>query len=188
MPLKLAQKYKENKSMKALKYIGLVFVLALFAMTFMGIYTQTATYPKYTEWSGGIWKFTGTFVAATDTFYFPFSIPRPKTGTDTIAVIADCGVAPYKQTGTTDTVKVVWSYQWSDDNTNWQTATAIGTDSTKTGTEGVYTWKQKTISIYTDGGLHPYYRIIAIGAATTGGATNVIGNKLLVYLLRQYGY
>jgi hypothetical protein len=177
--------------MKASKYIGLLIVIAVvFAMTFMGLYTLQPTFPgkSISEWNGGIWKFTHTFVAATDTCYMPFSPPRPKTGTDTIVVVVDCGVAAYGQSGTNDTLNVGWYYQWSDDNTNFQTATTIGIDSSATATEGVYEWKQKTISIYTDGGIHPYYRIIAIGRTPSGGKANFIGNKIIVNLLRQYSY
>ena len=174
--------------MKALKIGGLILVLALFASTFMGIYTQSATYPTYSQWVGGITSFTGTFVAATDTFYFPVSIPRPRAGTDTIAFVADLGIAAYNQSGTNDTLSVTWSYQWSDDNSNFQTPTTIGSDSSATATQGVYEYKQKTVSIYADGGLHPFYRIRAIGQTPSGGKANVIGNKLLVILLRQYNY
>jgi hypothetical protein len=175
--------------MKTIKYFLILGILTIFiAPMLMGIYTLSPTFPKPTEWGGGIWKFSHTFVAATDTAYMPFSPPRPKGGADTVAVIVDCGAAPDGQTGTGDTVKVYFGYQWSDDNTNWSALTAIGTDSTKTGTDEVYTWTQFRLGFYTSTGIHPYYRIVAIGQTTSGGATNIIGNKILVFLLRQYNY
>lgn len=173
--------------MKKIKFILFALVALVLLTVFMGIYTVQPTFPgkSITEWNGGIWKFTGTFVAATDTFYFPFSPPRPYDLLDTTVVAAQLGVAPYSQSGTTDTVKVTWRLQYSDDNTNWSTTVALGVDSTKTGTEGVYTWTRCFVTRFTGTGIHPYYRITAIGNETSGGATNIIGNKLLVFLLRQ---
>jgi hypothetical protein len=177
--------------MKTVKYFSLLIVIVLISMiAFMGTYTKTATYPKsIPDWPGGVIKFTHTFVAATDTVYFPFSCPRPKGANDTIAYRADLFVAPGLQSGATDTVNVGWAYQWSDDNVTWSTALAVGADSATTGVTDAYNQPtQYCISKFTHGGLHPYNRIRAIGNIPAGGKLNIIGNKLLVYLLRPYDY
>jgi hypothetical protein len=170
------------------KYFILLAVFMIAGLLSMGIYTVSPTFPGrgITEWGGGIWQFNGTFVAATDTFYFPINPPRPKSSIDTNVVALSLGAAPLSTAR--DTVKVAWSYQYSDDNTNWSTAVTVSTDSTKTGTVDVYTWKYAMITSYSSNGIHPYYRIRAIGGTTSGGANNIAGVKLLAFALRQYGY
>ncbi len=182
---------RKNIVMKTVKNLLVVcaFILLATISLYGGEYTLAPTYPDVSEWGGhGIVKYTHTFVAATDTCYMPFSVPRARAGTDTVVVSVSGGSAPYLQSGTTDTVKVYFGYQWSDNNTNWSTISALGTDSTKTGTEGVYTWVFNRITTFTPAGIHPYYRIVAIGQTTSGGATNIIGNKIMVFTLRPYDY
>ena len=177
--------------MKTIKILSLLVVIALVCtLTLMGSYTKSATYPKPPEWGGGMWKFTHTFVAATDTVYFPFSVPRSRSASDTIAVRADLYVAPSGQSGATDTCNVIWYYQWSDDNSIWSAlGTAVGADSLTTGVSDTYNAPvQYCVSRYTQGGIHPYHRFVAIGKIPSGGKLNIIGNKLLVYLFRPYDY
>lgn len=181
--------------MKTIKYLALVMVVFLMGTVFMGIYTLSPTYPTktspstYTSWgNGGITMFAHTFVAATDTCYMVFPVPRPKAGTDTIVAVASMYSAPVGQTGTNDTSNVYWGYQWSDDNSVWSTLTELGQDSTATGVSDTYISRCHIIGSYDGTGIHPFYRLVAIGKVPSGGKLNVIGNKFYVYLIRQYNY
>ena len=171
--------------MKALKYLALFTVIVVIGTMFMGIYTvkPTVAGANIPGWSGGILQFDGQFVAATDTFYFPFNADRPKSVQDTIAYALSLGCSPLSTAR--DTVDVYWGLQFSDDNSNWSTLTQLATDSTKTGTVSVYTWKQYILGTYFGTGIHPYYRVVAIGKTQSGGANNIAGNHIRAYALRQ---
>jgi hypothetical protein len=166
------------------KYFVLFTILAVVGMLSMGIYTVKPTrVTTNPDWYGGILQFDGQFVAATDTFYFPFTASRPKNVQDTIAYALSLGASPLSTAR--DTVDVYWGLQFSDDNSNWSSLTALATDSTKTGTVSIWTWKYYVIGTYVYGGIHPYYRVVAIGKTVSGGANNIIGNHVRVFALKQ---
>ena len=175
--------------MKTLKYLGFLTIVFMMATVFMGIYTIKPRAVSVTEWGGGgIIRFDFAFVAATDTAYFPFTVPRPHSGSDSVWYSIDLGVAPAVSFGTADSSNVYFGFQTSDDNVNWNTLVRIRQDSAATGTAGVFIFHNFNYVVGESSGCHPYNRIVVIGETPSGGKANEIGNQVIVYCLRQYNY
>lgn len=145
-------------------------------------YTKSKSVITVTNW-GNYLRFSHTFVTRTDTVYMPFQWDRPNSPGDTLLGIVNL------KTIYSDSNRVVWTYQYSDDNTNWSTAKSIGTDSADVAAATV---NYRTIEIGASieagyGGWQPYARFVAAGATLATGISNEIGNQLQVNILEPSG-
>ena len=143
---------------------------------------QTA--PQGWQWM----RFSGTFIAAVDTFYCPVTFPLPKEVNDTILCVANLQTRAYS--AAEDSIKVTLDYQWSSTDfgtTSGQTERAVGTyasilyDSTA---QANLLYKLKTAVVTTNvlfGHNQPYSRFRVRGVtATAGGVANRIGVKWIL--------
>jgi len=128
----------------------------------------------------GVYQFTHTFVAATDTinFVLPTLQPGSFIGADTCLYYVNV----YTQSVNGDSTAIDVRYLVSSDGSNWKSYTIL-TDSTSwasaatasttgTGTYGLNTF---VVSSSSHGGIQPYNRI-----RICGEASNLIGTKIKV--------
>jgi hypothetical protein len=174
-----------------LKLTALLVVLALFATpVLMGQAQYRVGYKIMTAKDGWTYyRFSGTFISATDTFYCPIASPLPFGVQDTIKFVANLQTAAYS--ATQDSIKVSLDYQWSSTDfltASGQTEAAVGTrasllyDSTA---QANTLYKLKTVIVGQDvlngGPAQPFSRFRVRGvAAATGGVANRIGVKWIL--------
>lgn len=124
------------------------------------------------------WRFSHTFVAATDTVYMTLPPVRPKVGEDTTRYVVN--VYTTSANGDSTDVGVRWRY--SSDNLNWK-LTTLGTDSTtwaSTETGTAATLNSVRIIKSDHGGYQPYESLMLVGI--TG---NLIGTKIVIDVIPQ---
>jgi hypothetical protein len=147
-------------------------------------YTKTALWDRTNANWGPFVYFQHTFIAATDTFYCPFTMEYGNSNNPAVTI----GILTTKLA--TDSVcDISVRYQVSVDNANWQTFT-LGTDSTTWATAlayGSYTPVFMPITATNGGntsvGFFPYTRIKVFGNV----GNSVAGTRVRVYILNQKG-
>jgi len=165
---------KKNLSFVML-VLGLVALLVGMTVTTtqtaLADYTKSYTVVTVNSWGNYI-RFSHTFSAVTDTVYMNFKWDRPGSVSDTMRLVNI-------KTTAADSAYVTYTYQYSDDGTNWSTASALGIDSSATaGT----TYRTITNATGLLGYYQPYSRIVAIGGDNSGIA-NSVGAGLQVNII-----
>lgn len=165
----------------------IAFLLILLAFTFsVGIVdaTYTKTWTTVTTGTHGFGDYayaSHTFVASTDTAYFPFYAPWQWHNNVGDTLIAQISIV----TSSTDSINVTYTMWYTNNPTAstplWILAQTLGTDSSVSASTGV--GRNFNYGAVSHGGFHPQYRLRAIGNAPAGGKVNRIGTISRVTLI-----